>query len=360
MQVHLMRPEEAGDFHEFVRTHPYGDVLQTAAWARLKAASGWKPHFLLGRSPEGEARAACLALERKLPRLPFALLYCPRGPVLDWEDPDAFASMAAELRALATRQRAILVKIDPPVPASHPAAARLIDAQGFVPVRDGGFGGVQPRCVMKLDLSPGLEAVFEGFKPKWRYNIRLAERKGVRIREGDGSDVDLFYDILLETARRDRFLVRGRSYFHDLWRELSKDGLIRIFLAEYEGTAIAGALLFVLGRQAWYTYGASSNEHRNVMPNHLLQWTMIREAAAAGCTVYDFRGVSCGGEDPASAHLQGLNRFKAGFNAQLVEYVGEFDLPVSKGLYVGWTKVAPAIAGLVRRKAAVQGGERPL
>lgn len=360
MQIHLMRPEEAGDYHAFVRDHPYGDVLQTAAWARLKAASGWKPHFLVGRSPDGAVRAACLALERKLPRLPFALLYCPRGPVLDWDDPGAFRAMAEELKSLASRQRAILVKIDPPVPAAHPEAARAIDACGFVPVRDGGFGGVQPRCVMKLDLSPGLDAVFESFKPKWRYNIRLAERKGVRIREGNGQDVDTFYDILLETARRDRFLVRGRSYFHDMWRELSKDGLIRLFLAEYEGSAIAGALLFIMGRQAWYTYGASSNEHRNVMPNHLLQWTMIREAAAAGCSVYDFRGVSCGGEDPASEHLQGLNRFKAGFNAELVEYVGEFDLPVSKGLYVGWTKVAPAIASLVRRKAAAQGGEQPL
>lgn len=367
MQVRVLNDSELGPFTEYVRDCPFGDVLQTPAWARLKARSGWAPHYLIAED-EGGVHGACLALERKLPRLPFRLLYCPRGPALDWENPDAFGAISTSLRALADERRAILVKVDPPVPASIGAAGQAVSRAGFIPVESGGFGGVQPRCVMKLDLSVGLERVFEQFKPKWRYNIRLAERKGVTVRTGDASDIDAFYDLLLETARRDHFLIRARQYFHDMWQELSRDGLIQLFLTEYEGKLLAGALMYVLGRQAWYTYGASSNEHRNVMPNHLMQWTMMQHAHAAGCTLYDFRGVSCrkpGQEQEADEpgeqdHLQGLNRFKAGFNAEFVEYMGEYDLPVSKGLYIGWTRVAPAILRMIKRKAASQSSEQPL
>ena len=157
--------------------------------------------------------------------------------------------------------------------------------------------------------------------------------------------------LLRETAGRDRFLVRGREYFRTMWEELRHEGLIRIFLGEYEGRLISGALMYVMGRQAWYTYGASSNESRNVMPNHLMQWTMIQAAIAAGCTVYDFRGVSCRQEEDADDHLQGLNRFKAGFGASFVEYIGEFDLPVRPLLYPLWTKAAPAALRLLKRRA---------
>ncbi|MCC6483445.1 MAG: peptidoglycan bridge formation glycyltransferase FemA/FemB family protein [Armatimonadetes bacterium] len=351
MQVHSVAESDRGAFHEFIRQSPYGDVLQTAAWARLKSASGWKAHYLRV-GDEADTVAACVALERRLPRVPFTLLYCPRGPVLNWNTPDALVALTDALKGLARKRRAILVKIDPPVPADTPGVREALRRAGFRHIESAGFGGTQPRCVMKLDLSAGLDQVFESFKPKWRYNVRLAERKGVVVREGGAQDVDTFYDILLETAKRDRFLVRGREYFHSMWRELSADRLIRVFLAEYEGQTISGALLYVLGKQAWYTYGASSNEHRNVMPNHLMQWRMMQAAAEAGCAVYDFRGVSCNQEAAEDDHLQGLNRFKAGFNAQFVEYVGEYDLPVSRAMYTAWTKVAPVALGMLKKRAA--------
>jgi peptidoglycan pentaglycine glycine transferase (the first glycine) len=359
LEVRVLEDGGAPEFHACVRDSPFGDVLQTAAWGRLKAGSGWRAHFLTA-SEGGSVRGACLALERRLPRLPFSLLYCPRGPVLDWDSPDALAPLVAELRALARRRRAILVKIDPAVREGHVAAAQAIRACGFQPVRGGGFGGVQPRCVMKLDLTPGPDAILEGFKPKWRYNIRLAERKGVVVREAGKSEIDTFYDLLLETAKRDRFLVRDRPYFHSMWDELARDGMIRLFLAEYEGKALSGALLYILGKQAWYTYGASSNEQRNLMPNHLMQWAMIRASLDAGCTVYDFRGVSCNQDEQADDPLQGLNRFKAGFNAEFISYLGEYDLPVSGPLYFGWTRLAPAVLKLLKRRAAARPAEQPL
>ena len=356
MQVRRLAADDLDAFQEYIRHSEYGDVLQTPAWARLKSASGWRPHFL-SVEDDGGLAGACVALERRLLKSPFTLLYCPRGPVLDWSNPLVFPVLAGELIALARERRAVLIKIDPPVSAASNAARDVLTRKGFRAVQSGGFGGVQPRCVMKLDISLGAEAAYESFKPKWRYNIRLAQKKGVVVREGGGSEIDLFYDILLETARRDHFLVRGREYFHTMWRELERDGLIRLFLAEYEGRPISGALMYVMGEQAWYTYGASSNEHRNVMPNHIMQWAMIRAAAAAGCAIYDFRGVSCSIEGLEDDHLKGLNRFKAGFNAEFVEYVGEYDYPVSKGLYFCWTQLAPLVMKLLKRPTAAQQGD---
>lgn len=351
MQVRQLQENELEAYHAFIAANPTGDVLQTAAWARLKALSGWRAHYLLAED-DGRPAAACLALERPLPKIPATILYCPRGPVMDWTNPTALPAITNALRSLGRQRRAVLVKADPAVPEGEGAAAEALQRQGFRPVESGGFGGVQPRCVMKLDLSAGLDAVFAGFKPKWRYNVRVAEKKGVTARLAEPQEIDTFYDILLETARRDHFLVRGREYFHAMMDELGRDGLISLFLTEYEGKAIAGALLYVMGQQAWYTYGASSNEHRNVMPNHLMQWAMMQHAAERGCRIYDFRGVSCNEEAAEGDHLQGLNRFKAGFGAQFIRYIGEFDLPLRQPLYFGWTRLAPAALRLLKRRAA--------
>ena len=131
------------------------------------------------------------------------------------------------------------------------------------------------------------------FHSKTRYNIRLADRKGVKIKEDcTKKDLEDFYQILLVTSERDEFLVRNYSYYEQLWDKLVERGLAKLFMAEYNGMPIAGTIAFIFGSKAWYIYGASSNEYRNVMPNYALQWRMIEWAKQNGCTMYDFRGVS--------------------------------------------------------------------
>jgi lipid II:glycine glycyltransferase (peptidoglycan interpeptide bridge formation enzyme) len=267
--------------------------------------------------------------------------------VLDYADP---SSLDALVRAV--RERAgpgFMFKCDPPIESGSDAARALVSA-GFSGVRSGAFGGVQPTAVMILDLSPGVDKVFEGFKSKWRYNIRLAERKGVTVREGRREDIAPFYTILLDTARRDGFVVRARSYFETMWDQLEPAGQLKMFMAEYEGAPIAGILLTAMGERVIYTYGASANEHRNVMPNHLIQWSAIRWAAEAGYRVYDFRGVSpVKGDRPVEEHIAGLNRFKEGFGARYVAYAGEFDLPLRRGWYSLWRNAAPAGMALLKK-----------
>jgi lipid II:glycine glycyltransferase (peptidoglycan interpeptide bridge formation enzyme) len=166
---------------------------------------------------------------------------------------------------------------------------------------------------------------------KTRYNIRVAERRGVRVRLGTAADLSTFYTLLQETARRDGFLVRGQEYFRGMWRHCLDAGLGWMLLAEADGDCLAGAIVFQVGEMAWYLYGASTSRRRDLMPAYAVQWDAILRSLQAGCRIYDFRGVS-GDLDPENP-LYGLFRFKRGFGAELVELVGEWDRPYRPAAY---------------------------
>lgn len=338
MNVRVLGNGDRDVYESFTSASPLADILQSWAWGEVKRGSGWTPRRLVVEEG-GSVIASAQILETRPVRGAPPILYAPRGPVLDYGREDAFAALLNEIRARAGS--AVLLKSDPPLEIGSSEAGALTRA-GFRPAGGGGFGGVQPTAVMVLDLTLGLEKVHESFHSKWRYNIRLAERKGVEVAQAGADELDTFYDLLVETARRDKFLVRGRDYFRTLFDVLAPSGQLAMFLTRFEGRPIAGALLLGYGRRTTYTYGASSNEHRNVMPNHLMQWRMIQWAHEHGYQIYDFRGVAPMRDGkPVEEHLVGLNRFKEGFGARYVEYVGEFDLPLRPVMYLGWRYGAP-------------------
>jgi lipid II:glycine glycyltransferase (peptidoglycan interpeptide bridge formation enzyme) len=162
---------------------------------------------------------------------------------------------------------------------------------------------------------------------------------------------------LQETARRDGFVIRGYPYYQDLWELFIQPDQARLFVARYGDRIIAGAISFLFGDTCWYVYGASGNEHRNVMPNYALQWAMIRWARERGSRVYDFRGVSQRNYEDPDDPLYGLNRFKAGFNPRFVEWIGEYDQPFSRVLYPLWTSALPRVRGWMKRGKGKEGKE---
>ncbi len=339
-------------YSEFVRTGPKGHVLQTVEWGELKARTGWRPaRYLVEEEDTRAPRAAISVLSRRLP-IPGARLYlgyAPRGPVADYEDEEALAELFRSVGASLGRRGGIALKIDPDIPSTRQDVTARLERLGLRRMSRGlGFEGVQPRFVFRLPLRGSSDEILASFHPKTRYNIRLAERKGVTVRAGSTpEDLDTFYRILTETAKRDRFLIRAKSYYEDMWELLVKPGLAELFLAEWEGRVLAGTVAFVLGDKAWYVYGASSNERRDLMPNYLLQWTMIKWALEKGCTLYDFRGVS-GNLDPSDP-LYGLYRFKKGFSAEFTEFIGEFDLVLRPAWYHLYTYGEPAYRRLRAR-----------
>lgn len=344
-------PEDRARFNSFAADFDWGDLLQSYEWADLKAHSGWSPIHLAAEK-NGEIVAVASLHKQAIPHTNRCIMYAPRGPILDTKDTELTADFTEYIRETAGKHNAILVKIDPPVPVEDRVSASNILRSGFTPLHSKGFGGTQPKCVMQLDLNCTEDELLASFKPKWRYNIRLAERKGVHVEtEAPKSELPIFYALLRETCRRDGFLVRNLKYFENMWDILVPAGYMRLAMTYYANTPIAGALIYKFGDKAWYTYGASSNEHRNVMPNHLMQWRMIQWANECGCKWYDFRGVSPNREPTANDPLQGLNRFKEGFCPRFVEYIGEYDMVLSKGWYWLWTVALPMVRKIKKRQA---------
>ncbi len=356
-------PVAVGRFSDYVRNGPKGHILQTVAWGDLKARTGWIPvRYLAAETATGIARGAISVLLRRLPvpGVRLYLGYAPRGPVLDFTDEAALSALFRSVAADLAGRGAIALKIDPDVPADRKDVIERLRGLGFRPISRGlGFEGVQPRFVFRLPLAGTPDDIMASFHPKTRYNIRLAERKGVTVRVATSpADLGTFYRILVETARRDHFLVRAESYYRDMWDLLIEPGLARLFLADHEGRTLAGTIAFLLGDKAWYVYGASSDTRRDVMPNYLLQWAMIRWAAYSGCTLYDFRGVS-GNLDPSDP-LYGLYRFKKGFGADFTEFIGEFDLILRPAWYRFYSGAEPAYRRLrARLRGAPAHGAHP-
>ena len=177
------------------------------------------------------------------------------------------------------------------------------------------------------------EEILASFQQKTRYNIRVAIKKGVEVKLCGEEALHDFHQIMVTTGTRDNFVVRTEEYFRKMMRELGEHA--RLYMAYLDGKAIAGTLAIGYGDKVWYLYGASSNEYRNVMPNYLLQWEMIKWAIERGARVYDFRGVS--GNLSEDNPLYGLYRFKRGFNGEFTEFVGEMDLVYNK-LMLAWSK----------------------
>jgi lipid II:glycine glycyltransferase (peptidoglycan interpeptide bridge formation enzyme) len=331
--------KEKDIFNTFAAGHAKGHCMQLWEWGDIKGRTGWKPWRLLIEETNGEdgrcVMAAMTVLERRLPVVRVPIFYAPRGPVADIHDPGLLDAVWAAARAKAKERGAILLKVDPDVPAQDEVLENLLRKAGFKLLKTGkNFEGVQPRFVFRLDIRPEEGELLKAMHQKTRYNIRLAQKKGVVIRRGLREDLPVFYEVLIETTQRDNFLVRSLSYFEDLYDTLVPKGYAELFIAEYDGKVVAGTLAMRAGDKVWYVYGASSNTHRNVMPNYLIQWEMICWAKGLGCSLYDFRGVS--GDLSEDNPLYGLYKFKKGFNGAFTEFIGEWDIIYRPVMYRLW------------------------
>jgi lipid II:glycine glycyltransferase (peptidoglycan interpeptide bridge formation enzyme) len=265
------------------------------------------------------------------------------------------------LEDLARRQRALFLKIDPDVqyaddfPDFSPYAATAARLAGRLEQRGWRFSDeqIQFRNTVLLDLTLSEEALLAAMKQKTRYNVRLARRRGVVIREGSATDLDLFYRLYEETSQRDGFAIRSADYYRDAWGTFLEAGQACLLLAEVEGEAVAGLTLFTFGSTAWYLYGASSARHRKHMPNQLLQWEAIRWAKAAGCSLYDLWGAPDDLDE--SDPMWGVVRFKLGLGGQLARGVGAWDYPTWRPAYRFFTGAMPRYLNLLRRTSRIRG-----
>lgn len=348
------------NWDEVIARLPNPHILQTREWAAVKARYGWRPYARSWPENLPVPPAAALILERSLRlgplELPFRVLYVPRGPLLDWQDESCRRTVLDDLQNQARSRGAIFIKIDPEVlvgtglPGEGTESPLGAEVTGDLQRRGWIFSGeqVQFRNTMCIDLSRSEQEILERMKPKMRYNLRLAERKGVAIRSGGEQDLGLLYAMYAETSVRDGFVIREEAYYREVWSRFTNAGLAEILIAEVEGEAVAALVLFRFGARAWYLYGMSRVVHREKMPNVLLQWQAIRRAKAAGCQVYDLWGAP--DEFTAQDSMWGVYRFKEGLGAEVIRTLGAWDFPVRRNPYLLYTRVLPAVLGALRRR----------
>ena len=361
--------EQAGHWNDFVSGHAHAHLLQTDEWAELKCRFGWwARRILLPNSDGGAARAGALVLFRK--SMGQVLAYVPRGPLVDWSDAALTNATVARMCAAARQEGAFALKIEPSLLDTAQNRRRLA-AAGFHPSPQ----TIQPRSTVVVDLQPDDDAILARMKSKWRYNIRLAARKDVTVRELGAQELPLFQQLIDETGTRDGFSVHSAAYYRAAYDLLaSRWGVF--LLATHQGEPLASIAVFAVGPTAWYLWGASNNRRRNLMPNHALQWEAMRWAKARGCTRYDLWGIPdevgavatglwdegrkavLAEQTPVDVNafptgdLWGVFRFKQGFGGAVERTVGAWDLPLNRsvyGLYRGVLQAKGRLATVQKR-----------
>ncbi len=319
--MEIIENEQLAEYEAFVKSHAQGGFTQSSLWPRVK--EGWDWAGVVSRGADGRIRGAVGVLIQNLPALHTAFLYAPRGPVCDLHDADVLRDLKAGVDVLAEKYHSHSVKCDPDVLASDETFLGIMREMGFSrfagPI---GFETIQARFNYRLYLEGRDEqALLENLTQKTRYNVRLAQRKGVEIRVCGQESVEDFWRLMQVTGERDGFNIRPQAYFSRMLDALGEH--VRLYMGFYEGSPVCGAVTTNYAGKTCYVYGASDNAHRNVMPNYLMQWEMIRWAVQTGCSVYDFQGIA-GDLDEANP-MYGLYRFKRGFGGQVDELAGEFD-----------------------------------
>ncbi len=353
-------------WNDLVASLPGGHVLQSWQWGDFKERYGWRAERIAWMDENGDPQAAAQILSRCLTQNPIGrrlrVLYCPRGPVLDWTQENLRRQVLSDLSDLAAEHGAIFLKIDPDLPTGYglpgePDAED--DAVGLSVTEDLASHGwresaeqIQFRNTLTLDLTLPEEALLAGMRQKTRYNVHLATRRGVSVRLGELGDLNLLYQMYAETSLRDGFVIRRPEYYQDAWGAFIQAGMAQPFIAEVKGEPIAAIVVFRFAGSALYMYGMSRREHREKMPNYLLQWEAIRWAAHVGCVTYDFWGAP-NRFDPQEP-MWGVYRFKQGFGARLLRTIGAWDIVNRPALYWFYSAAMPRILSLMRARGRAQ------
>lgn len=309
------------EWDQFVTNHPHGHFLQSWGWGELKASAGWHP-LRLALWNGTQIMAAAQVLCRGAAHLPLQaghLAYIPKGPVIDWADPPICQAFFAQLNSQLRRRGALALRMELAQRIELATNDKMMES--FISTQFYPVTPIQPVRTILLDLTADEATLLARMKEKWRYNLRLAERKGVKVRAAQSvEDIQAWYNLMQITSERDQFGIHTLDYYLQAWRIFTPRHQGCLLLAECEGQLLAGIFVSLYAKQGIYLYGASSNEQRNLMPNYLLQWEAIRWAKTQGAKQYDFWGIPA--TDAETEAMAGVYRFKSGWGGEVVRFVG--------------------------------------
>jgi lipid II:glycine glycyltransferase (peptidoglycan interpeptide bridge formation enzyme) len=309
--------------------------LQLTAWASAKAATGWGVERVVVDGGSGPIGGQVLI--RRLGPGPLAFGYVPRGPVATAFDRPSIEAFTTALRDLARRRRLVHVTVDPGLEGTEPA--RLLSDAGWRP-----SDAVQPQATQLIDLRPDEAALWSDVYKSSRRYVNGARRQGCTVREGGEADLPVFFDILVETARRSGFIHRSLETYRDVYRAFAAEGRARILIGSLpDGTPVSSKMLLSCGPRAAQLYGGLSDAGTAARSGHFFEWEAIVRSKAAGATLFDMWGRS----------TAGIAHFKQGFGGRPVDYCGTFDLvtmPLARSAFLaarrGFVRLARRRHGL--------------
>lgn len=327
MIIRALREEERAHFNSVV-THP----LQSWEWGEFRKQTGIKVERI-GFFEGSKLVKAFQITFHPLPYIGKTLGYIPKSFMPDEEQ-------LSILKQLGEKHNALFIKLEPDVceavgsPSGHADIARFLAAHNALPGKP-----LFTKYTFKLDLRQSLEEIFDHLSNKTRYNVKLAEKKGVEIFENTSEQgMEQYIQILEETTKRQGFYAHSPDYFRTLWKQLGPSGMLKIFNAVYNDTVVVSWIMFVHNKVLYYPYGSSRSVYREVMASNLMMWRMIEYGKNSGCTSFDMWG-ALGPEPDEKDPWFGFHRFKKGYGATLMEFVGTYDLILNDPLYKVFTFV---------------------
>ncbi len=293
--------------------------LQSWEWGEFRQKTGVKVLRLGAFEKENLLQAYQLTIHN-IPYLSYTLGYFPRGPLPD-------QPMIDSLRKVAKAENSLFIKIEPNI-TSHPQTEEFLVSNGCRPGKP-----LFPKYSFQLDLTKSEEELLAGMKEKTRYNVRLAQKSGVSVSENDSPEAFAKYLELTEaTTRRQKFFAHSQQYHKLMWETLHPGGLARLFTASYQGKILVTWILFLFNDVLYYPYGASTEEHREVMASNLMMWEAIRWGKSHGAKLFDLWGALGPNPNPKDPWY-GFHHFKEGYGAKLVEFIGTYDVVTNPPLY---------------------------
>ena len=374
---------------------PNPHFLQTYEWGQVKVRYGWMPLYAVWDADgswnmESDPNrlssihspvAAALILKRQILRNGFAarlsVLYAPKGPLLDWTNGTLRNRVLNDLQSFAKKQGGIFFKMDPDVVLGTGAPQSendRIDNNGQVILSDlkrrrWGYSSdqIQFKNTVLIDLNLSEEELLARMKQKTRYNIRLAEKKGVTLRIGTPGDFSMLYKMYAETSVRDGFVIRDEAYYKTVWNLFTENaqsptlaphasaGVTSLqspcaepLIAEVNSEPVAAIFVFYFAGRAYYVYGMSRNVHREKMPTYFLQWEAMKRAKSKACTVYDLWGAPDVFDESDS--MWGVYRFKEGLGGTVVRTLGAWDFAPNPLWYKLYSEIIPRVLDVMRSR----------
>ncbi|HRJ56359.1 MAG TPA: peptidoglycan bridge formation glycyltransferase FemA/FemB family protein [Anaerolineales bacterium] len=364
-------------WNEIISKLPDPHFLQTYEWGQVKAKYGWVPYYAVWSADgkftvsqttdnwsleTGNFVAASLILKRTALRR-FSIFYAPKGPLMDWTNEPLRERVLDDLQSFAKKQGAIFLKLDPDVVLGRGVPVSVDEVtensgqamrsdlmrRGWVESSD----QIQFRNTVMVDLSASEEDILMRMKQKTRYNVRLAEKKGVAVRVGTVEDLPALYKMYAETSVRDGFVIRDEEYYMTVWKLFMQDAVngqpsAVPLIAEVDNEPVAAIFLFMFAGRGYYVYGMSRDKHREKMPTYLLQWAAMKHAKAHGCLTYDLWGAPDVFDESDS--MWGVYRFKEGLGGDVVRTLGAYDFAPSKFWYSMYSDVMPRVLDFMRSR----------